>query len=240
MRRLPIFIAMLALACTLVIPASALASTRVIRDCTDDGELNRSYSNSDLRDALDNLPADIDEYSDCRDVINDAFRSGGRGDGGGGGGGGGFGSGGGPGSGFFGQGFDVQGDDDVSFSAAESALIDDVAGIDGGEGRGASGVDFDGSGPADAVQPGEPGLGFANALFGSNDVPLPLAVLLAVVLAGAAITGLVALRSSGIVGRALAADGPIRRRFSGPGGSRGLGERWAALRSRVVGRLRRP
>src|SRR3954469_9121240 len=59
---------------------------KVIRDCTDDGRLQGHYSQSDLRDALDSLPSDIDEYTDCRDVIRRAaFGGAGRSGGGKGG-----------------------------------------------------------------------------------------------------------------------------------------------------------
>jgi hypothetical protein len=44
----------------------------VIRDCSEDGVLNGHYSHSDLTKALDKLPSDIDEYTDCRSVIRSA------------------------------------------------------------------------------------------------------------------------------------------------------------------------
>jgi hypothetical protein len=89
------------IAICLAAPSGALASGKqVIRDCTDDGQLSRSYSQQDYRDALANLPTDVDEYTDCRDVIRHAQLGGAGGDrngGSGGAGGGGFGgSGGGP------------------------------------------------------------------------------------------------------------------------------------------------
>ena len=49
---------------------------RVIKDCNEDGELDGKYSNRELRQALDNLPSDIDEYSDCREVIAAAITAG--------------------------------------------------------------------------------------------------------------------------------------------------------------------
>lgn len=53
--------------------ASALASPEaVIRDCAKDGTLNHHYSLSDLKNALKKLPTDVDEYTNCRDVINQA------------------------------------------------------------------------------------------------------------------------------------------------------------------------
>jgi hypothetical protein len=75
----------------LALPSSALASPeQVVRDCAQDGTLDRSYSNADLRKARDELPSDLDEYSDCREVIGAAIkggsdRGGGRGSGGAGG-----------------------------------------------------------------------------------------------------------------------------------------------------------
>ena len=67
----------------LVAPAVAGAN-RVIDDCAEDGRLDRTYSNEELRRAEDELPADLDEYSDCREVIAGAIsggsdRGGGRG-----------------------------------------------------------------------------------------------------------------------------------------------------------------
>jgi hypothetical protein len=75
----------------LALPSPALASPdQVVRDCAQDGRLDRNYSNSDLRKARDDLPSDLDEYSDCREVIGAAIkggsdRGGGRGSGGAGG-----------------------------------------------------------------------------------------------------------------------------------------------------------
>ena len=82
-----------ALACALGVPAPALAdSDEVIRDCYDDGKLDGSYSPEELKEAEDDLPSDIDEYSDCRSAIAAARERGGRGPRGGTGGvpGGGF------------------------------------------------------------------------------------------------------------------------------------------------------
>lgn len=68
---------LLAAVAVLVAPAGAHATPRqVIRDCGNDGTLNRKYSNSDLRKARDNLPTDLAEYSDCRDVISAAITGG--------------------------------------------------------------------------------------------------------------------------------------------------------------------
>jgi hypothetical protein len=61
----------------LALPAPAFASAdQAIRDCARDGHLDHHYSNAELRRARDNLPADLDEYSDCRDVIANAIKGG--------------------------------------------------------------------------------------------------------------------------------------------------------------------
>jgi len=50
--------------------ASAFASGRdVLRDCTDDEVLSKAYTQQEYRDALRQLPADADQYGNCRDVI---------------------------------------------------------------------------------------------------------------------------------------------------------------------------
>ena len=59
------------LALTHVAPAHASA-TSVIRDCSEDGVLNGKYSLSELDGALEQLPSDLDEYTDCRAVIRSA------------------------------------------------------------------------------------------------------------------------------------------------------------------------
>ena len=51
----------------------------VIRDCSEDGSLNRHYSQHDLSGALGQLPSDLDEYTDCRSVIRAAQLAGARG-----------------------------------------------------------------------------------------------------------------------------------------------------------------
>jgi hypothetical protein len=57
----------------LLLPAGAWASgTAVIRDCTDDGVIQGHYSQQDYKSALANLPTDVDEYTNCRDVIKRA------------------------------------------------------------------------------------------------------------------------------------------------------------------------
>ena len=57
----------------LLLPAAAWASGEaVIKDCTDDGVIQGHYSQQDYKNALANLPTDVDEYTDCRDVIKRA------------------------------------------------------------------------------------------------------------------------------------------------------------------------
>jgi hypothetical protein len=80
---------LLVMVLTLLVAApAAMAGTRgdIIADCYDDGKLDGNYSPSEIRDARNNLPADIDQYSDCRDVLARAL--GGTGDKSVGGGGG--------------------------------------------------------------------------------------------------------------------------------------------------------
>ena len=59
------------------LPAAARANgDAVIRDCAQDGVLNKHYTQKELQDALRNLPSDIDEYTDCRAVIRAAMGGG--------------------------------------------------------------------------------------------------------------------------------------------------------------------
>jgi hypothetical protein len=99
--RLPRHLLLLAtLLVLLAFPGAAYGSPlQVIKDCNEDGELNGHYSNEELRKALDNLPSDIDEYSDCRDVIGAAITGGSAKGAGGGGSGSGAGGAGGTGGG---------------------------------------------------------------------------------------------------------------------------------------------
>ena len=69
-----------ALALLATAPAQA-SSGDVIRDCSEDGSLEGHYSQGELVGALDNLPSDIDEYTDCRTVIRRAQLAGAKGKG---------------------------------------------------------------------------------------------------------------------------------------------------------------
>jgi hypothetical protein len=64
-------VAVLAVMAAAVSPAHSSAIS-VIRDCSEDGVLNGKYSASELERALDQLPSDLDEYTDCRSVIRRA------------------------------------------------------------------------------------------------------------------------------------------------------------------------
>jgi hypothetical protein len=160
----------------LLVPASATASPdAVIRDCASDGQLDRQYSNKDLRGALGDLPSDLDEYSDCREVIGGAIKSGsdkggGRGDG------------------------DARGGSSASPEEAAAAETDkrDLQALQGNYGSDNGHRPSVGIG-GETVEPGSNGLfDLASA---SNTVPLPL--LLALIALGllAVIGGIVALRS---------------------------------------------
>ena len=85
----------------LALPAAAGAGTDpVIHDCADDGKLDGNYSRGQLKHARGNLPTDIDEYTDCKALIDEALGSPSSSTGPGGGGSGGGptgGAGGGPG-----------------------------------------------------------------------------------------------------------------------------------------------
>ncbi|MBJ7332573.1 MAG: hypothetical protein JHC95_21940, partial [Solirubrobacteraceae bacterium] len=91
MRRILFAILLLVLAA----PAVAAASGRdVLADCGNDEQLSKRYSQSEYRNALDNMDADLRQYTSCESVIRQAQLAaagsrGGGGDGSSGGGGGG-------------------------------------------------------------------------------------------------------------------------------------------------------
>jgi hypothetical protein len=61
----------------LALPAAVQASPdAVVRDCAEDGSVDGKYSNADKQAALKKIPADLDEYSDCRAAISGAIGSG--------------------------------------------------------------------------------------------------------------------------------------------------------------------
>src|SRR3954454_1651405 len=69
-------ILMALLAALLLTPAASAAGgsrVEILRDCQDDGVLQGDYTASQMRDARSNIPAELDEYSDCRDVLTRAI-----------------------------------------------------------------------------------------------------------------------------------------------------------------------
>jgi hypothetical protein len=101
------FVLACVVATLLVTASSALAASpreQILRECQD-GALTGDFTAQQLRDARDHIPSDIDQYSDCRDVLSRAIlglaggHSGGSGGGSGGSGGGGGTGGGGAGGG---------------------------------------------------------------------------------------------------------------------------------------------
>ncbi len=170
---------LLTLLAALALPAAASANP--VSDCAGDGDLDKRYSNSQLRKALDNIPGDLDEYSNCREVIKGAISSGSdkrndsSGDGSGGGGGGSTGGGGGE---------SAISADDQQAQAKDNAKLDAITSDPDAK------PDVNVGG--EQLQPGADGLfDLASA---SNSVPMPL--LLALITLGVlALAGaLVALR----------------------------------------------
>jgi hypothetical protein len=73
MARAPSLALILALVASALLATPAFGSAKdVIRECSEDGVLNGHYSHSELSKALDQLPSDLDEYTDCRAVIRSA------------------------------------------------------------------------------------------------------------------------------------------------------------------------
>jgi hypothetical protein len=74
MRR-TIFMALLAAVLVALVPSAAHAqsTTEILRDCADDDVLQGDYSVSAMRKARNDIPAELDEYSACRDVLSRAI-----------------------------------------------------------------------------------------------------------------------------------------------------------------------
>src|SRR5690606_24992403 len=71
-RLVPIWlVALLAVVAAPAPPASAQGGA-IFRDCAD-GRLDGDYSPSEIRRARQNIPTDVDEYTDCRDVLTSAL-----------------------------------------------------------------------------------------------------------------------------------------------------------------------
>jgi hypothetical protein len=73
--RTAIRLLVLAALAVFALPATAMANP-VVADCNDDGKLDEPYTNAQLRKALDNIPTDIDEYTNCREIISGAITGG--------------------------------------------------------------------------------------------------------------------------------------------------------------------
>jgi hypothetical protein len=78
-------------AATLPTTAAAAGLSPPVADCQLHGQLTRTYTAAELRQALQTIPADVAEYSNCQNVIKAALLAmvGSLSGGGGGGGGGG-------------------------------------------------------------------------------------------------------------------------------------------------------
>ena len=70
--RLPALLVLVVLSACLPVAEAAASGGDVIADCTKHGTLTKHYSQREYRQALASLPADVDEYGDCRNVIQDA------------------------------------------------------------------------------------------------------------------------------------------------------------------------
>jgi hypothetical protein len=157
----------------LVVPSAAQAADPVL-DCARDNDLDNSYTRSELKDALDNLPTDSDEYGLCREVISGAIHGG---------------------SDKGGGRPEASGSNGGSISPEEQGNrksdADELSAITGESGSDPAPPTVDVGG--ETVTPGDDGtFDLASA---SNDLPTPLLVAL-IALALLAITGvLVALRS---------------------------------------------
>jgi hypothetical protein len=181
-RHIVLLLAAVAL-CAVAAPAPALAdSDDVIRDCYDDGKLDGQYSDEELDEAEDDLPSDVDEYSDCRSVIASARGRGGKGKKGG--------TGGVPGGGFRGGGT-AGGDPALSTdSGAIAGAREDLDELEGLTGRrnGASPEVPVGSG-----RPITPAAGAVSTGDSSNDMPTPMLAALIAMTALGVLLALVAL-----------------------------------------------
>jgi hypothetical protein len=169
LKRLVQHLMLLGALAVLALPAPAVASPdQVISDCVRDGQLDRHYSNSELRRAKNNLPTDLDEYSDCRDVIAAAIKGG---------------SDKGLGAGSPG----IGGTDPAGEAAAQAQDQADLAALASGKGDKPS-VDVGGTN----LSPDSSG--FFNLGGAANDVPLPLLLALILLSLFALASGLGALR----------------------------------------------
>ena len=71
MRR-PLLILTTLLALLAAVTSASASGLDVIRDCTDDEVMSKTYTQKEYRDALRQFAADGDQYGNCRDVIKRA------------------------------------------------------------------------------------------------------------------------------------------------------------------------
>ena len=158
----------LAVLALLALPGSAMANPVI--DCARDGDLDKQYSNAELRRAIDRIPGDLDEYSNCREILSGAITGGSD----------------------KGGNRPTAGTDGKPLSPDEQVARgkdnEDLAAITGSPDRNRPSVEVGG----ERVEPGSNGLfDLASA---SNDLPVPLLVALVALAVLAVIGGLVALR----------------------------------------------
>jgi hypothetical protein len=158
----------LAVLALLALPAGAMANPVI--DCARDGDLDKQYSNEELRRAIDRIPGDLDEYSNCREILSGAITGGSD----------------------KGGNRPTAGADGKPLPADEQAARgkdnEDLAAITGSPDENRPTVEVGG----ERVEPGSNGLfDLASA---SNDLPAPLLVALVALGILAVIGGLVALR----------------------------------------------
>jgi hypothetical protein len=200
------FLALLAVL-LLASPAYADTTTQIIRDCQDDGVLQGHYTPAQLRTARSNIPTDVDEYSDCSDVLSRAIAAGTQSDSSSGGGGGGTtptggspSSGGGTGGGAAPAASATPNPATMSDTSADSGKLaapytpaDHVA-VDQAAAAGRRPVDLDGHNVVPTAR--------LAADIGRNSVPTPLVVVLALLIAGAlAAASMPLLRRRGLTHR---------------------------------------
>jgi hypothetical protein len=161
---------MLVLAVLALLALPVGASANPVIDCARDGTLDKQYSNAELQRALDNIPGDLDEYSNCREIISGAITGGSD----------------------KGGNRPTTGADGSPLPADEHAARgkdnEDLAAITGDPDRNRPSVEVGG----ERVEPGSNGL--FDLASSSNDLPIPLLVALIALALVALIGGLVALR----------------------------------------------
>lgn len=181
--------ALLVVALAALTPAPALGSgDAVLKDCADDEQLSKPYTQAEYREALDNMAADVRQYTNCQAVIRQAqLRAAGGGRGGGSGSSGG-GSGGLPGLSDGGGGTGGPSAAETLAAATpeqRQELAEAVA-------EAPAPITLPGAGALDPASAGTvPGIEAV------GDLPTPLGVLLVLMVAGAGALGVNRLRTRG-------------------------------------------